>query len=106
MCHYIQLLSLVIPVQITPVPKLKSSNVLETEMSIMILPKTKTLPPDLRKKKHEMETLISHFSESIPNLGNEHSITDGVLIGVGNQIFNLAKVDCNRLGSLFYFFIY
>lgn len=49
-----------------------------------------------------METLISHFSESIPNLGNEHKVTDGVLIGVGQQTFDLAGAAHNRLSYFFY----
>lgn len=75
-------------------------------MSIIVLPKSETLPSDLKGKKAETETLISHFSESIPNLGNERKVTDGVLIGVGNQIFHLARVACNRLTYLSYLFIF
>lgn len=53
-----------------------------------------------------METLISHFSESIPNLGNEHKVTDGVLIGVGQQTFDLAGAAHNRLSYFFYLFFF
>lgn len=74
-------------------------------MSIIVLPKSETLPSDLKGKKAETETLISHFSESIPNLGNERKVTDGVLIGVGNQIFHLAWAASNRLTYLFPLFI-
>lgn len=54
-------------------------------------------------EKAETETLISHFSQSIPILGNERKVTDGVLIGLGNQVLNLAKDACNRLSYSLYF---
>lgn len=75
-------------------------------MSVIVLPKSETLPSDLRGKKAETETLISHFSQSIPILGNERKVTDGVLIRVGNQVLNLAKDACNRLSYSFYLFIF
>lgn len=74
--------------QITLVPKLESSNVLEAYMSIISQLKSQSLPWDLREMWSDGDFNFTFLSYSISNLGNDHNMTDGFLMGFGHKIFN------------------
>lgn len=88
-CHYTQLFNLIIPKQFILVPKQEFSNVLSTHASIIGQLRITVWPWGPRINK-ERRIFRFHISLTVnTQTGNDHNMTDRVLVGFGHNIFNL-----------------
>lgn len=88
-CHYTQLFNLIIPKQFILVPKQEFSNVLSTHASIISQLRITVWPWGPRINK-ERRIFRFHISLTVnTQTGNDHNMTDRVLVGFGHNIFNL-----------------
>lgn len=98
-------------VQLHPIIQLNSHSGTTTGAQVIVLEaecplsasRNHNLSQEMEGKQVFNFTFLSH---SIPNLGNNHNMTDGFLVGFGQNTFQLLRVNVGGVFFLFVFFMW